>query len=74
MFPDLVGPLVLAGMNDDVMPDFSLPRFYVANLVDGMRKRLQVRARALVRCPSSRVEALCAVHRRVCSPPPRDLQ
>lgn len=42
MFPDLVGPLVLAGMNSDVMPDFTLPRFYVANLIEGMRKRLEV--------------------------------
>ena len=43
-FPDLVGPLVLAGMSSGVTPDFTLPRFYVANLVEGMRKRLQVRA------------------------------
>jgi hypothetical protein len=41
-FPDLVGPLVLAGMSSGVTPDFTLPRFYVANLVEGMRRRLQV--------------------------------
>lgn len=29
-------------MNNDVLPDFTLPRFYVANLIEGMRKRLQV--------------------------------
>jgi hypothetical protein len=29
-------------MNSGVTPDFTLPRFYVANLVEGMRKRLQV--------------------------------
>jgi hypothetical protein len=44
-FPDLVGPLVLAAMNNDVLPDFTLPRFYVANLIEGMRKRLQVSTR-----------------------------
>ena len=43
-FPDLVGPLVLAGMNNNVLPDFTLPRFYVANLIEGMRKRLQASA------------------------------
>ncbi len=40
----MVGPLVLVGMNNNVQPDFTLPRFYVANMIDGMRKRLQVSA------------------------------
>lgn len=48
-FPDVVGPLVLEAMNNNVQPDFTLPRFYVANLIDGMRQRLEVSARVITR-------------------------